>query len=49
MTEEKFIERENDCRTAMTFFRDACEEMGVDFSERIDDIIFDLEDEGHRR
>lgn len=45
MTDQQFINMEDCLKGAIEDFKNACEEQGMDFEERIGDIVFDIQDD----
>ncbi len=45
MTEDEFARQEIEFKTRMSEYKTACDEQGLDFESRVDDIICDLTEE----
>ena len=45
MTDDEFMQMESQLRGAIGDFKEACDEKGMDFSERIADIVFDIDND----
>ena len=45
MNDDEFMQMESLLSGAIGDFKEACDEKGMDFSERIADIVFDIDNE----